>query len=76
MKQSVTPDTLSDFSKVALDKIVAIEKDVMALKLSILKKLSPTGKKILKLKGILQGADITDEDIALAKNSLYSKTGI
>jgi hypothetical protein len=76
MKQSITPDTLSDFSKVALDKIVAIEKDVMALKLSILKKLSPTGKKVLKLKGILQGADITDEDIALAKDSQYSKTGI
>ncbi|NTW16583.1 MAG: hypothetical protein HGA41_03880 [Syntrophaceae bacterium] len=76
MKQSITPDTLSDFSKITLDKIVAIEKDVMALKLSIIKKLSPTGKKVIKLKGILKSADITDEDIDLAKNALYNKTGI
>jgi hypothetical protein len=76
MKQSITPDTLSDFSKITLDKIVAIEKDVMALKLSIIKKLSPTGKKVLKLKGILIGFDITDKDIDLAKDALYNKTGI
>jgi hypothetical protein len=74
MKQSITPDTLSDFSKITLDKIVAIEKDVMALKLSIIKKLSPTGKKVLKLKGILIGFDITDKDIDLAKDALYNKT--
>jgi hypothetical protein len=76
MKQSIPPDTLSDFSKVTLDKVLAIEKDVMVLKLSILKKLTPTGKKVIKLKGILQDADITDKDIAFAKASLYSKTGI
>lgn len=73
MKQSISPDTLLYFNKVTLDKILAIEKDVMSLKLTILKKFSPTRKKVLKLKGILQNADITDGDIAFAKDSLYSK---
>ncbi|MBI5212134.1 MAG: hypothetical protein HY957_02025 [Nitrospirae bacterium] len=59
-----------------LHKIDAIEKEIMDLKLSVLKKLTPTGKKIISLKGILKGVDITDEDVAAAKKSLYSKTGI
>jgi len=74
MKQSVSPDTVSDFNKVALDKILAIEKDVMELKLFVLKKLGPTGKKLVKLKGIVPDVDITDEDIAFAKSCLYDKT--
>jgi len=43
---------------------------------SVLKSLVPSVKKIVKLKGIIKGVDITDEDIASAKKSLYSKTGI
>ena len=59
-----------------LHKIESIEKEVKDLKLSVLKKLAPSGKKIIKLKGILKGIDITDEDIASAKKSLYSKVGL
>ncbi len=56
-----------------LNRIEAIEKDVMSLKLIILKKFSPPGRKIVKLKGILKGKEITDEDIIKAQKSLYSK---
>lgn len=59
-----------------LHKIEAIEKEIMDLKLSVLKMLAPTSKKIISLKGILKGIDITDEDISSAKRSLYGKTGI
>lgn len=59
-----------------LHKIDAIEKEIMDLKLSVLKKLAPTGKKIVSLKGVLKGVDISDEDIASAKHSLYDKIGI
>jgi hypothetical protein len=73
MKQAATSDTVSDFSKVTLDKILTIEKDVTALKLSILRKFGSTGEKPLKLKGVIPNVEITDEDIAFAKSSLYSK---
>ncbi len=59
-----------------LHKIKAIEKEVMDLKLSILKNLTPTGKKIISVKGILKGVNITDENITSAKKSLYSKIKI
>ena len=59
-----------------LQKIETIEKEVMDLKVSVLKKLVPTGKKIVSLKGILKNVDLTEEDIASAKKSLYSKTGL
>ncbi len=59
-----------------LHKIETIEKEIKDLKLTILKKLAPSGKKVIKLKGILQGIDITEEDITFAKKSLYSKVGI
>jgi hypothetical protein len=59
-----------------LHKIESIEKEVKDLKLSVLKKLTPSGEKVIKLKGILKGIDITDEDIASAKKSLYSKVGM
>lgn len=68
MKQAAvksTPDILL--------KIEAIEKEVMDLKLTVLKKLTPTGKKIVSLKGILKGVDITEADIAAAKKTLYDK---
>jgi hypothetical protein len=64
MKQAVTSDIVSDFSKVTLDK------------LSVLKKLGPMREKPLKLKGIISDVEITDEDIAFAKTSLYGKTRI
>jgi hypothetical protein len=59
-----------------LHKIETIEKEVLDLKLSVLKKLTPSGKKIIKLKGILKGVDITEKDIISAKKSLYSKVGL
>lgn len=76
MKQAASSDSVSDFNKATLDKILAIEKDVVALKLSVLKKLGPTGNKIAKLKGIIPNVEITDEDVAFAKTSLYGKTRI
>ncbi|MBI5676155.1 MAG: hypothetical protein HZC48_10085 [Nitrospirae bacterium] len=71
MKQAVVENTTD-----ILHKINTIEKDVMELKLAVLKKLAPSKKKIVKLKGILRGVEITEKDIASAKKSLYSKTGI
>ncbi len=59
-----------------LYKIETIEKEVMDLKLSILKRLPTADKKIISLKGTLKGIDITDKDIVSAKKSLYSKIGI
>jgi hypothetical protein len=47
----------------------------MGLKLTLLKNLTPTGRKIISLKGILKGVVITEEDIFSAKKSLYSKIG-
>ncbi len=71
MKQAAAKNTID-----ILHKIEAIEKEVVDLKLSVLKKLTPSGKKIIKLKGILKGVNVTDEDIASAKKSLYSKIGL
>ena len=59
-----------------LHKIENIEKEVMDLKLSILKKLTPSGQKVISLKGILKGVDISEQDIIDAKKSLYSTTKI
>ena len=59
-----------------LHKIETIEKEVMGLKLSVLKKLTPTGRKTISLKGIFKGIDITDKDISSAKKSLYSDFSI
>jgi len=59
-----------------LQKIETIEKEVMDLKVSVLKKLAPTDKKVISLKGILKNVDITEEDITSAKKSLYSKVGL
>ena len=54
-----------------LQKIETIEKQVLDLKLSVLNNLSPTGKNVISLKGILKGIDITEKDIVTAKKSLY-----
>jgi len=59
-----------------LHKLETIEKEVMHLKLSILKKFTPSGKKVISLKGILKGVDISEHDIAAAKKSLYSKSKV
>jgi uncharacterized protein (DUF2344 family) len=56
-----------------LSQIETIEKDILSLKLSVLKKFTSSGKKTVKLKGVLKGFDITDEDINFAQKSLYSK---
>jgi hypothetical protein len=71
MKQVVIKSTVD-----MLQKIETIEKEVMDLKVSVLKKLAPTGKKVISLKGILKDVDITEEDITSAKKSLYSKIGL
>lgn len=74
MKQSASHAAPHSFNKEVLNKITAIEKDIMALKMSVLSKLEPTGKKVIKLKGIIKDSEITDEDIDHARTSLYSKT--
>ena len=53
-----------------LHKIENIEREVMGLKLSVLKKLTPTGKKIISLKGILKGVHISENDITKVKKSV------
>ena len=54
-----------------LHNIETIEKKANKLKLVVLNKLSSPGKKVIKLKGILNGVDISDKDItsALIKES-------
>ena len=76
MKPSALQNVPESFNKDLLSKISAIEHDVMTLKMSVLKKLAPTGEKVIKLKGILKGNEITEEDIYSAITSLYSKTDL
>jgi hypothetical protein len=71
MKQAIAKNAVD-----MLHKIESIEKEIMNLKLSVLKKLAPSGKKVIKLKGILKGVNITNEDITSAKRSLYGKIEI
>jgi hypothetical protein len=59
-----------------LHKIENIEREIMVLKKSVLNKITPNGKKIVSLKGILKGVHISENDMIKAKKSLYSKTGI
>jgi hypothetical protein len=68
MKQAVVK-TSADM----LHKIESIEKEVMGLKLSLLKTITSSGSNVIKLKGVLKGVKITDEEIASSKKSLYSK---
>ena len=56
-----------------LHKIEAIEKQVMDLKLSVLKNMTPSKQRVISLKGILKGVDITENEIAASKKSLYGK---
>jgi hypothetical protein len=71
MKQAA----LEDSAKI-LHKIENIEKEVLNLKLSVLKRLAPSAKKNISLKGIIKGVDISEEDIEQAKKSLYGQTEI
>jgi hypothetical protein len=73
---TITKQTIPKSTVDMLQKIEAIEKEVMDLKVSVLKKLAPTGKKAISFKGILKGLEITDEDINSAKKSLYSKVSL
>lgn len=59
-----------------LHKIEDIEREIMGLKMSVLKKMPPNGKKIVSLKGILKGVRISENDMAKAIKSLHSKTRI
>ena len=59
-----------------LHKIEALEKDILDLKLTVIKSLSPSSPKTIALKGILKGVTISERDIAGAKKSLYSKMGL
>ncbi len=70
MKRSAAKSTTE-----ILQKIGNIEKEVMGLKLTLLKNLAPSGKKVISLKGILKGIEITEEEISSSKKSLYSKAG-
>ena len=58
MKQAVAENTAD-----ILHKIETIEKDVMELKLTVLKKLAPSKKNIIKLGGIIKGVAINENDI-------------
>jgi hypothetical protein len=71
MKHATTKSTVE-----MLHKIENIEKEVMSLKLSVLKKLTPTKQNVVSLKGILKNVEISEKDITAAKKSLYSKVGL
>ena len=71
MKHAATKSTVD-----ILHKIETIEKEVMGLKLSVLKKLTPTKQNIVSLRGILKNVEISEQDINTAKKSLYSKIGL
>jgi hypothetical protein len=68
MKESIAENNFD-----LLKKIEVIEKEVRTLKLTILKKLPSPVKKIVKLKGIIKGVDLTEHEISLAQKSLYGK---
>jgi hypothetical protein len=68
MKSSAIESTVN-----MLHKIEAIEKQITDLKLSVLKTMTPSDQKVISLKGIFKGINITEKDIAAAKKSLYGK---
>jgi hypothetical protein len=71
MKQAVAHDAFE-----LLGKLDAVQKDMTALKLSLLKKLAPSKEKVVKLRGVLKDVDISEMDIADAQKSLYGKIEI
>ena len=68
MKSTATESTVE-----MLHKIETIEKQVMDLKLTVLKNMTPSKQKVISLKGILKGVKITEKDITAAKKSLYGR---
>jgi hypothetical protein len=56
-------------------KIEFIEKEIMELKSAVLKQY-PSRKKLVSLRGIIKGIDISDKDILFARKSLNSKIEI
>jgi len=59
-----------------LSQIAAIERDIALLKSSVLRKITPSGKHIAKLKGILKGVEVSEADIATARKSLFGSVKI
>ena len=59
-----------------LAKIELIEKEIKELKSTVLKQHYPPHKKLVTLRGIIKGIDISDKDISLAKKSLKGKMEI
>ena len=56
-----------------LAKIEFIEKEIKDLKSTVLKKHYPGRKKVITLRGIIKGIDISDKDISFAKRSQQQK---
>lgn len=71
MKQA----TLTNSGEI-LHKLETMEKEMFNLRLTVLKKLVPSPKRVVSLKGVLKKVDISEEDIRQAKKSLYSKAGV
>lgn len=71
MKHSAAEDYLH-----MLHKIEALEKEVLEIKLSLLQETTPAHGKIVKLRGILKGVDITDKEITAAQKKLSGKVKI
>jgi len=59
-----------------LRKIESIEKEIVDLKLSVLKKVAPSKGRIISLKGILKGVNVSDKDVSQAKKGLYNKVRV
>jgi len=59
-----------------LSQIAAIEQDIALLKSSVLRNITPSGKRIAKLKGVIRGVEVSEADIASARKSLYSSVKI
>jgi hypothetical protein len=56
-----------------LHKIENIGKDILNLKMTFLKNITPGSKKITSLKSIVKGVSIAEQDISSAKKALYNK---
>jgi hypothetical protein len=71
MKQTINKESTD-----LIHKIENIEDEILDIKFSILKKLTPSKKNIISLKGIFKDIEVSDEEIEEAKKSLYSKIEI
>lgn len=71
MKQAALKESIDTLSRIA-----SIERDVAMLKSSILRNATPSGTRIVRLKGVIKGVDITEADIEAARSSLYGSVNI